>query len=101
MFSTLRRDITTSVLLDLFLGENRIEVRPSIKTILLNATVDYPNSHSLMFGAKNYKNTSPILVIKALVILIVTGLLGYKISSIVVEGVNTLVDIYAHTSVLC
>ena len=96
MFPTLRQDGVTSVLLDLFLGENRIEVRPSIKTILLNAIVDYPNSHRLIFGANSNKKPPPILVLKALLVLISSGLLGYKISSVVIEGVTTHGEIYAH-----
>ena len=96
MFPLISRDGVTSVLLDLFLGENRIDGRPSIKTILLNAIVDYPSSNRLIFGANTDKKPTPILVKKALLVLIASGLLGYKISSNVVDGKTVHGEIYAH-----
>ena len=96
MFPLIIRDGVTSVLLDLFLGENRIHGKPSIKTILLNAIVDYPSSNRLIFGANTDKKPTPILVKKALLILIASGLLGYKISSNVVDGATVHGEIYAH-----
>ena len=96
MFPSLRRDGVTSVFLDLFLGENRIECKPSIKSILLDAIVEYPNSNRLLFGTNTDKKPAPVLVKKALLVLIASGLLGYKISSAKVDGVTTHSEIYAH-----
>ena len=45
MFPILRREGVISVLSDLFLGENRIDQRPIIKSVLLNEIVVYPSSH--------------------------------------------------------
>ena len=96
MFPVLRREGVTTVLLDLFLGENRIDQRPSIKSVLLNAVVNYPNSHRLIFGVNSDKKPTPAMVKKTLLVLIASGLLGYKISSEVKDGVTTHGDIYAH-----
>jgi len=96
MFPLMRREGVTTVLLDLFLGENRIDQRPSIKSVLLNAVVNYPNSHRLIFGVNSDKKPTPVMVKKTLLVLIASGLLGYKISSEVKDGVTTHGDIYAH-----
>ena len=84
------------MLLDLFLGENRIDQRPSIRSVLLNAMVGYPNSHRLIFGINSDKKPTPVLVKKALLVLIASGLLEYKISSVVKDWVTTRGKIYAH-----
>ena len=96
MFPVLNRDGVTSVLLDLFVGENRIDGRPVIKTVLINAMVEYPASNQLLFGAKSDKKPAPILVQKALLVLLASGLLGYKLATAVVNGVTTNGEIYAH-----
>ena len=50
----------------------------------------------MLFGANSDKKPTPILVKKALLVLLASGLLGYKISSLVVDGVTTHGEIYAH-----
>lgn len=83
--------------LDLFLGENRIEYKPSVKTILLDAIVGYPNCTRFVFDANSTdKKPTPVLVKNALLVIIVSGLLVCKISSVVVDGVTTHSEIYAH-----
>ena len=57
----LRRDGVTSLLLDLFLGVNRVEGRSDITTILLNAIVEYPSSNRLVYGMNSDKKPNPIL----------------------------------------
>ena len=96
VFPVLKRNGVTSVLLDLFVGENRIDGRPIIKTILINAIAKYPSSNRLLFGVISNKKPAPILVKKALLVLLASGLLGYKISTVIVDGVTTHGEIYAH-----
>ena len=95
-FPMLRQEGVTLLLLDLFLGENIIDQRPSIRSVLLNVMVDYPNSHRVIFGVNSDKKPTPFLVKNALLVLIASGLLGYKISSVVKDGVTTRDEIYAH-----
>ena len=66
------------------------------KKIILNAIVDYPSSNRLLFGTNSDKKPTPVLVKKDLFVLIATGLQGYKILSVVVNGVTTHSQIYAH-----
>ena len=96
MFPILRRDGVAYVLLDLFIGEKRIECRPSIKTILPNATMEYSSSNRLLFGSNSDKKPIPFLVKKDSLVLLASGILRYKISSVVIDGATTHGAIYAH-----
>lgn len=100
IFPTLRQDGVTLELLDLFLRENRIDNRPSISSLLLNAIMDYPNSHRLIFGVNTNMKPAPILVNKSLLVLIASSLPGYTISSVVVDGVAIYDEIYTYQGIV-
>ena len=98
---TLRRHVSYSKTRRSYIGAIgsipwKIHQRSSIRSVLLNAIVDYPNSHRLIFGVNSVKKSTPVLVKKSLLVLIASGLLGYKISSVVKDVVTTHGEMYAH-----
>ena len=79
MFPAIIRESVTSVLLDLFVGSNRIEGRVSIGDVLIKNICAYKSVNRIIFGIKTHKPPAPVTVKKMILVLLAAGILGYDI----------------------
>ena len=68
----------TRILLDIFIGENRIHGACTIDKNILKAMLDYKDISMLIFNLKRKNKPAPVIVKKVLLVLIAAGILGYS-----------------------
>ncbi len=64
--------------MQLFLGENAFEKRPTLEKGFIDAVLKYPRSNLLLFGSKSGKKPEPVLVKKMTMMLLAAKILKYS-----------------------
>ena len=81
MFPAVNRSGLTRILLDIFMGVNRINGTCTIDNSILKAIVEFEESSMLIFDLKSKNKPALVLVKKVLLVLIAAGILGYSMKN--------------------
>ena len=91
IFPTVSQVGLMRLLMDIFMGESRIQGSYSINNAITKAVFDYKYCNQLVFRVNSQNKPQPILAKKSLMMLIVSSILDYNIKKKVVvnDGNNT------------
>ena len=81
LFPKLEKDGVTTIILDLFVGRNAMQVPPVLDKALVEALKNYPGSTPLLFGTNTEKKPEPVLLKKMILMLLAAKILTYTVET--------------------
>jgi hypothetical protein len=79
LFPKLDKSGVTSIVLDIFVGQNAMQVPAVLDKALVDALKAYPGSNRLLFGTNSEKKPEPVMVKKMILMLLAARILTYSV----------------------